>query len=64
MEVTGTKAAFEALINQKGFAKKYGYEKSTVSNWKGRTPTIEKMEEILAACGASIVQEKIYEIPA
>lgn len=68
MDVTGTRAAFEALLNQKGIAKKLGLNKSTVSTLKkrlenGEGVTLDKMEEILQLAGAVVVQEKVFRLP-
>lgn len=62
MQIEGTKAAFDALINQKGFAKNYGYHKATVSGWKSREITLNKMEEVLKNCGALILTDTIWII--
>lgn len=64
MQVTGTKEAFMSLISQKGFAARSGINKSTVSQWsKGeRVPSLDKMEEVLLLAGASVVQEKVWEV--
>jgi transcriptional regulator with XRE-family HTH domain len=64
MVVEGTKAAFMALISQRGFAGKYGVDKTVVSQWKKgtRVPTLDKMEEVLTAAGATVVNEKVWEV--
>lgn len=62
MQINGTKEAFLTLIGQKGFAKNYGYTKSVVAGWKTRYVTIDKMEEVLTACGATVVKEKVWKL--
>lgn len=62
MIITGTKEAFSALIGQKGFAKKYGYNKTVVSGWKIRPTTIGKMEKVLIECGATVKKDKIWKL--
>lgn len=64
--IEGTKEAFLALINRKGFAKTYDYGKSAVSCWKNYaangTLSIDKMEEVLTKCGAIKSQDAIWEL--
>lgn len=64
MQITGTREAFMKVVSEPGFAGRSGISKSTVSQWaKGdRVPTLDKMEEVLAAAGATVVQEKVWEI--
>jgi len=64
MVVIGTREAFLELISQKGFAAKYGVDKTLVSQWKKgtRIPTIDKMETVLQLAGAVVVQEKVWDI--
>jgi DNA-binding transcriptional regulator YiaG len=64
MQVTGTREAFTALISQRGFASRYNIDKTTVSQWKSgkRVPTLDLMEEVLFKAGASVVQEKVWEV--
>jgi DNA-binding transcriptional regulator YiaG len=66
MEVVGTKEAFKALVTQPGFARKYNWNKSLVSQWASgeRVPTLDKMEEVLLATGAKVVQDKVWEVSA
>lgn len=69
MEVTGTRAAFEAMISERGIYKKLGVGVSTVSTWKiylreGKSISLDKMEEMLIKAGASVVQEKVWELDA
>lgn len=65
-QIEGTKEAFLTLINQKGFAKKYGYGKSAVSCWKiyveQGTLSTDKMEQVLTKCGAVKSQEAIWQL--
>lgn len=67
MDVTGTKQAFAALINQRGIYKQLGVDRTTVANWKiylkaGKHISIDKMEEILIKAGAEVVHEKVWKI--
>lgn len=67
MEITGTREAFEALINQRGIYKLLGVDRSTVSNWKsyleaGKSISLDKMEEMLIKAGANAVQEKVWDV--
>lgn len=64
MEITGTREAFIALVKQPGFAGRSGIDKALVSLWSSgkRVPTLDKMEEVLLSQGASVVQEKIWEV--
>jgi hypothetical protein len=64
--IEGTKEAFLTLINQKGFAKKYGYGKSAVSCWKmyvrENTLSLDKMEAVLTNCGAIKVKDANWQL--
>lgn len=64
--IEGTQAAFLALINQTGFAKKFGYGKSAVSCWKmyvrDGTLSTNKMEKVLIECGAVKSRDAIWEL--
>jgi transposase len=67
MEVTGTRQAFEALLQERGIYKRLGVSIAVVSNWKayvkaGKSISIDKMEEILERAGATVVQEKVWKI--
>jgi transcriptional regulator with XRE-family HTH domain len=64
MQVTGTREAFIELISQRGFAKAYSVDKTLVSQWRSgkRVPSLDKMEEVLTAAGAAVIQEKVWEI--
>lgn len=64
MEVTGTREAFMALISQPGFARKYSWNKSLVSQWASgeRVPTLDKMEEVLLIAGSTVVKEKVWDV--
>lgn len=68
MKIKGTKEAFAQLIMQKGFARKSGYNKATVSGWirrikDGKVITTDKMEEVLLKCGGKVVVEKTWNVP-
>lgn len=67
MQITGTREAFEALIQERGIYKRLGVERSTVATWKiylkkGKNISLDKMVEMLLKAGASVVQEKIWEV--
>lgn len=67
MDVTGTREAFTALINERGIYKRLGVSVSTVSTWKiylreGKSISLDKMEEMLVKGGATIVQEKVWNV--
>ncbi|MDR0266046.1 hypothetical protein [Sphingobacterium sp. 2149] len=67
MEVKGTKEAFVQMLSERGVYKKLGVDRSTVANWKtylkeGRSISLDKMEEMLLKYGASVVQEKVWEV--
>ena len=64
MDVVGTKAAFLAMLKERGVYKKLGVDRSTVSNWKRKpeSVTLDKMEEMLLRYGATVVQEKIWRV--
>jgi hypothetical protein len=68
MEILGTKEAFKHLISHRGIYKVLGVDKSTVSTWKqylfeGNSISIDKMEDVLQRAGATIKQDKIWNIP-
>lgn len=64
MEIVGTREAFLTLVKQPGFAGRSGIDKTLVSLWASgkRVPTLDKMEEVLLSQGASVVQEKVWEV--
>jgi hypothetical protein len=67
MDVTGSRQAFEALLQERGIYKRLGVSMATVSNWRaylkaGNSISIEKMEEILEKAGATVVQEKVWNL--
>jgi DNA-binding transcriptional regulator YiaG len=64
MQVEGTRMAFLKVVGEPGFAARHGLSKTDVSNWKAgrRVPTLDKMEEVLCMAGATIVQEKVWEV--
>lgn len=67
MQIEGTKAAFTALISERGIYKRLGVERSTVSGWKaylreGKSISLDKMEEMLLKAGAKVVQPVIWEV--
>ncbi|KEQ31208.1 hypothetical protein N180_02870 [Pedobacter antarcticus 4BY] len=67
MQVEGTKAAFEAMIKERGIYKRLGVDTSTVANWKaylreGKSISLDKMEEMLFRSGAQIVTNKVWRI--
>jgi hypothetical protein len=67
MEITGTREAFTALIQERGIYKRLGVKPPTVSTWKqylreGKLLSLDKMEEILLKAGASVVSEKVWEV--
>ncbi|MEJ2905065.1 hypothetical protein WAE58_21650 [Pedobacter panaciterrae] len=67
MQIVGTKEAFVAMLNERGIYKKLEVERSTVSSWKirmksGDGVSLDKMEEMLIKSGATVVQEKVWDI--
>ncbi len=68
MHITGTRTAFLKMTAERGVYKKLGVERSTVANWKkqlsenGKGVSLDKMEEMLLKYGASVVQEKVWDI--
>jgi len=67
MQITGRRAAFEAMLQERGVYKKLGVERSTVSSWKirlksGESISEDKMKEMLLRYGYSIVQEEVWEV--
>lgn len=66
MRINGTKEAFEKLLSERGIYKRLNVDRSTVSNWKKGTQkvSLDKMEAILLKAGATIVKEKIWNVPA
>lgn len=67
-KITGTRAAFQALIARRGIYKKLGIERSTVANYKrylkqGKSISTDKMEEMLLKAGAKVVKEKQWKLP-
>jgi hypothetical protein len=67
MQVEGTKEAFAKMISERGVYKRLGVDVTTVSNWKiylrqGKSISLDKMEEMLIRGGATVVQEKIWDI--
>lgn len=58
------------VLQERGVYKKLGITVSTVSNLRrameredSRIPSLDKMEEMLANFGATILQEKVWELP-
>ena len=69
MTITTTRAAFIELLNQRGIYKKLVVARSRVSHWKkylkdgtGESITIDRMEQLLLVAGATVVQEKVWEV--
>lgn len=67
MQIVGTREAFKQLINERGVYKRLGVKPPTVSTWKtylkdGKNISIDKMEEMLLKAGATVVQEKVWNI--
>jgi hypothetical protein len=70
-KVTGTREAFMKLLQTRGIYNTLGVDRSHVSNWKRALrgeddkymPTLNKMEEMLIKAGASIVKEKVWNLP-
>ena len=68
MEITGTREAFSKMIEERGVYKKLGVDRRTVAGWKmylrkGESISIDKMEEMLFKYGATVISEKIYNLP-
>lgn len=67
MQVTGTKEAFEKMLEIPAVNKLLGVDSSTVANWKryvreGRLISTDKMEEMLLRYGANVKREKVWDI--
>lgn len=67
MQVTGTKAAFEKMLEVPAINKVLGVDSSTVANWKryvreGRHISTDKMEEMLLKFGAKVKSDKIWDM--
>ncbi|MBD0353538.1 MAG: hypothetical protein ICV65_20530 [Flavisolibacter sp.] len=68
MKVAGTRKAFATMIDNRGVYKKLGVSRSTVATWKiylkeGKSLSLDKMEEMLDKYGATVVKEKVWELP-
>ncbi len=71
MEITGTKPAFVKMLLERGVYKKLDVNRSNVSNWRRalnglderNMPSVELMERMLQKYGASVVQEKVSDLP-
>jgi transposase len=66
--IEGTRAAFEAMLSERGVYKKLGVDRSTVAGWKrrlqeGENLSLDKMEEMLEKYGAKVVKEKVWGMP-
>lgn len=67
MQIESTRAAFEAMLQERGVYKRLGVDTSTVANWKiylkqGKSISLDKMEEMLIKAGATVAQEKVWSI--
>jgi hypothetical protein len=67
MQITGTKEAFLKMLSERGVYKKLGVDRSTVSNWRqylsdGKGISTDKMEEMLLRYGATVKQDKVWEL--
>lgn len=68
-DIAGTKAAFEAMLSERGVFRKLEVDKSTVSAWRGylrdgnKNISLEKMEEMLLRYGAVVKSEKVWTVP-
>lgn len=70
MDINGTQKAFLHILEERGVFKKLDVSRSTVSVWKtaiksnaGRNfPSLDLMEKLLEKYGATVVQEKIWNI--
>ncbi|MBD0288517.1 MAG: hypothetical protein M3342_06025 [Bacteroidota bacterium] len=56
------------MIDNRGVYKKLGVSRSTVATWKiylkeGKSLSLDKMEEMLDKYGATVVKEKVWELP-
>lgn len=62
--------AFKHVISQRDCHERTGMSYSIISKYRrwaegkedGKKPTIDKMEEIIAAYGAVVVQDKIWKV--
>ena len=61
-KITGTKEAFLIMIKEPNVCKKLFVDHSTVSNWKKREPTLDKMEEMLLRYGATCITDKVWQL--
>ena len=67
MQVEGTRAAFAQMISERGISNRLGVDKRTVAGWKiylkqGKSISLDKMEEMLIKAGATVAQEKVWDI--
>lgn len=66
-QITGTREAFAAMLQERGVYKKLGVTKGTAHNYKrylkeGKSISLDKMEQMLLKYGASVVQEKVWSV--
>lgn len=67
MNITGTRAAFAKIIREPNVHAKLGVSRVMVTKWRKyvieeKYVTLNKMEEMLLKYGATVKQEKIWEI--
>lgn len=67
MQIEGTKEAFAKMISERGISHRLGVDKRTVAGWKiylkqGKSISLDKMEEMLIKAGATVAQEKVWDI--
>jgi hypothetical protein len=67
MKINGTREAFSTILEEKNVYLRLGVDRATVSTYKkylreGKSISIDKMEEMLKKYGATVVQEKVWEL--
>ena len=67
MQIEGTRLAFATMLQERGVYKRLGVDTSTVANWKiylkqGKSISLDKMEEMLIRAGATVAQDKVWDI--
>ncbi len=65
--IEGTRAAFAALLSQRGIYKQLGIDRRTVASYKnrlnkGESISLDKMEEVLTNAGAIVERDKVWRL--
>lgn len=66
--ITGTRAAFEAMLKERAVYHKLGVTRKAVTEWRKRLRqnkyiTLDLMEKYLTIYGATVVKEKTWRMP-